>query len=163
MLEFDATLVAALAFVSFIGLLLYLKLPATIAKGLDDQSAAIAKELDQARQLRIEAEQLRQSYVDQQNAAQAQAQALIDQAEADAKTLKAQAQVQLQADIASKTKAATEAISRAQQVAIAEVRAHTADAAVSIAERMITASADGKNSDALFTSSLKAIEQKLAN
>ncbi|KAF0093080.1 MAG: F-type H+-transporting ATPase subunit b [Hyphomonadaceae bacterium] len=163
MLEFDATLVAALAFFAFIGILLYLKLPSTIAKGLDEQSAAIAKELAQARQLRVEAEKLRQSYVDQQNHAQAQANALIAQAKADAKTLKAQAKIQLEADIAAKTKAATEAIKRAEQVAIAEVRAHTAETAIAIAERMIIAGADGKSADALLARSFKTIETKLAN
>jgi len=163
MIEFDATSVAALAFIAFIGLLIYIKLPQTIANGLDNQSAAIAKELDQARQLRIEAEKLRQSYVDQQSEAQAQAQAMIKQAEIDAKNLKEQAKIQLEAEIAAKSKAATDAIARAEQIAIAEVRAHTAEAAIGLAERMIIAGVTNKNTDAMFASSLKAIENKLSN
>jgi F-type H+-transporting ATPase subunit b len=119
--------------------------------------------LDQARQLRIEAEKLRQSYVDQQSEAQAQAQAMIKQAEIDAKNLKEQAKIQLEAEIAAKSKAATDAIARAEQIAIAEVRAHTAEAAIGLAERMIIAGVTNKNTDAMFASSLKAIENKLSN
>jgi LmbE family N-acetylglucosaminyl deacetylase len=57
-MEVTATEVAFVALVLFIGLLVYLKVPATIMGALDSKSQAIAKELHDARKLREEAEAL---------------------------------------------------------------------------------------------------------
>jgi F-type H+-transporting ATPase subunit b len=159
---FDATLVAAIAFVIFVGALIYLKIPAVIAKGLDEQSAAIAKELEQAKALRQQAEELRLSYQNQQAEAEANAKALIAQAEIDAKDLKERAQVQLEADIAAKAKAASERIARAELAAIDEVRTHAANAAVGMAQDMIAAGTSGKGAEKLFDASLKNVADTIA-
>lgn len=162
-MHFDATLVAALAFIAFIGILLYIGLPATITKALDEQSAAIAKELDQAKKLREQAEALRQSYEEQQKNAAADAKALIKQAKADAARLKANAATALEADIAAKAKAATQRIERAEQLAIAEVRAIATNQAIEMAQVMLSKSASGKGGDALIKASLSNITQKLVH
>lgn len=163
MIEFDATLVAALAFVAFIGLLFFLKVPGSIGSGLDNQAKAIADELEKAKQLRVQAEELRKSYEVQTQAAKVEAEAMIAQAKDDAKRLKAQAKVQLKADIEAQTKAAGERISRAEQVAIMEVRQFAANAAVEMAERMIVSSTAGKGGEKLLADSMKAIEGKLTS
>ena len=149
MIHFDATTVAAVAFLIFVcGLIFGVKLPSVIGNSLDEQSNAIAKELDHAKQLRIQAEE--------------DAKALIAQAETDAKELKKRAKAQLEADIAAKTKAANDRIERAQANAINEVRAHAANAAIDAAQKMMVAGASGKDADKLFASSLKNIETSIS-
>lgn len=162
MLHFDATLVAALAFLVFVGVILYLKVPGAIAKSLDEQSLAIAKELEQAKQLRLQAEELRKSYEAQQADAEAQAKAMIEQAEADAKALKKAAKEQLNSDIEAKTKAAAERISRAEQNAIDEVRAFAAEKAIDAAQSMFQTEASGKGGEKIFAESLKKVTSSLA-
>ncbi len=163
MIHFDATTVAAVAFIIFVcGLVFGVKLPSIIGNSLDEQSNAIAKELDHAKQLRIQAEELRKSYEAQQKQAEEDATALIAQAETDAKELKKRAKAQLEADIAAKTKAANERIERAQTNAINEVRAHAANAAVEAAQKMIVAGSSGKDADKLFATSLKNIENSIS-
>lgn len=162
MLHFDATLVAALAFACFIGLLIYLKVPSMIAKALDDQSLAIASELEKAKELRVQAESLRASYEQQQKEAEAIAAELIEQAEKDAKALKAKAKKQLEADILAKTKAAEDRIARAEQAAIAEVKAFAAEQAVEAAQKMIIASTAGKGADAILKNSISKITSNLS-
>ena len=46
----------AIAFILFVGVVLYYKLPGKVANALDQRSAAIARELEEARKLRAEAE-----------------------------------------------------------------------------------------------------------
>ena len=162
MLHFDETLVAAIAFLVFAGVILYLKVPATIAKSLDEQSLAIAKELEQAKQLRLQAEELRQSYEKQQADAVAQAKAMIEQAEEDAKALKKAAKEQLKADIAAKTKAASERIARAEINAIDEVRAFAAQRAIDVAANMFKIEASGKGGEKIFADSLKKVSSSLS-
>ena len=52
----------AVAFVAFLLILLYYKVPTLIAKSLDDRAEAIRKELDEARRLREEAQSLLADY-----------------------------------------------------------------------------------------------------
>ena len=51
-----------ISFILFIGLLVYLKVPAKVATMLDERAARIAKELDEARRLREEAQGLLAEY-----------------------------------------------------------------------------------------------------
>ncbi|MBN8648572.1 MAG: hypothetical protein J0L55_11500 [Caulobacterales bacterium] len=163
MIHFDATTVAAVAFLIFVcGLIFGVKLPSVIGNSLDEQSNAIAKELDHAKQLRIQAEELRKSYEAQQKQAEEDAKALIAQAETDAKELKKRAKSQLEADIAAKTKAANDRIERAQANAINEVRSFAANAAIDAAQKMMIAGSSGKDADKLFASSLKNIETSIS-
>jgi F-type H+-transporting ATPase subunit b len=57
-----AELWVAVAFLCFVGLLLYMKVPSTIGKSFDDRAEAIRKELDEARRLREEAQDLLADY-----------------------------------------------------------------------------------------------------
>ena len=68
------------AFVAFLALLLYYKVPAIVAKALDDRADAIRKELDEARKLREEAQSLLSDYQRKAREAETEAQSIIEQA-----------------------------------------------------------------------------------
>lgn len=157
----DATLVAAIAFVVFIGILVWARVPATIAKALDDQSAAIASELDEARRLRAEAEALRASYAAQEASAKAEAEALIARARDDAARLRADAAAQLERTITARAAAADARIARAEEAAVNEVRAAASAAALDVAEKILTSTTRGKVASDLLSRSLASVSDRL--
>lgn len=154
----DATMIAATGFTVFAGILVFgLKVHKTIGKALDDQAAAIKTELDEAKRLRAEAEALRQSYVDARAQAQADAGAMVEKAKADAAALRIEAEKQVAANVAARTREADERIRRAEEAAIAEVRAAASSAAITVAEKLLVKSADGAVGAALLKKSLSGI------
>ena len=161
-MHFDATMVAAIAFLVFIGILLWAKVPGTIMKALDEQSAAIAKELDEARRLRAEAEALRASYAARETNARTEAAALIAKAREDAERLRAEAKATLEKTVAARAAAADARIARAEEAAIAEVRAAASTAALDVAEKVLVATTKGKVAADLLTKSLGEVGNRLS-
>jgi F-type H+-transporting ATPase subunit b len=153
----DATLIAATGFATFIGGLIYLKVPAMITKGLDDQAAKIAAELAEAKRLREEAEALRKSYEDQRQEVEASAQAIIAKAHEDAERLKVEAEAQLATSIATRTRQAEERIKRAEEAAIGDVRAAATNAAIATAEKILVSSGRGKSGEKLVSASIASL------
>src|SRR4051794_15660289 len=68
----------------FIAIVLWQKVPALVAKSLDARAAAIAKELDDARRLRGEAETLLAEYQKKRATAESEAGAILAEAKAEA-------------------------------------------------------------------------------
>ncbi|GIU67324.1 ATP F0F1 synthase subunit B [Candidatus Phycosocius spiralis] len=158
--EFDATLVAALGFATFIGGMIYLKVPSMLTKALDDQSAKISKELAEAKRLREEAQALYQSYQAQQAQAAKNAAAIIAKAEEDAVRLKAEAEAALDKTIKARAKQAEERIARAEQAALSEVRSAASLAAIKVAETVMKSSLKGKAGETLVANGIATIEAK---
>jgi len=127
----------ALSMLVVIGLILWKKVPAMIGRMLDTKIATIRHDLDEAAKLRAEAEaQLAQAK--QRNAASAgDAAAIVAHAEAEAKAMLAQAEADAAELVARRGKMAEDKISAAERLAIAEVRAHAADAAAKAAAAII--------------------------
>lgn len=158
----DATMVAAAGFAVFIGGMLYLKVPGMALKGLDDQSAKIAHELAQAKRLRAEAQALRQSYEDQRVQAESEAEGIIAKARDDAARLKADAEVALTASIATRGRQAEDRIKRAEEAALADVRAAATDAAIATAEKILVTSARGKVGEKLIGAGITSLAGKFS-
>lgn len=156
----DATLVAAAGFAVFIGGLIYLKVPNMAIKALDDQSENIAKELAEAKRLREEAEALRKSYEDQRIQAESEAGNIIAKAKEDAVRLKADAEAQLITAIATRGRQAEDRIKRAEESALAEVRAAATNAAIATAERVLTTSVRGKHGEELVANGIASLTGK---
>jgi len=125
------------ALVLFIVLLAYLKVPRMIAKALDDRSASIAKELNDARRLREEAQALYAEYEAKKAAAEVEAREIIAHAREQAVLLTQEARADHVQALERRRRQAEERIARAEQQATADVRAAAAEAAVAAAERML--------------------------
>jgi F-type H+-transporting ATPase subunit b len=156
----DATMVAAAGFAVFIGGMLYLKVPGMALKALDDQSNKIADELAQAKRLRAEAEALRQSYEDQRVQALTEAEGIIAKARDDAARLKVEAEAQLTTSIATRGRQAEDRIKRAEEAALAEVRAAATNAAIATAEKVLVTAARGKVGEKLVSAGITSIAGK---
>lgn len=143
-LGMDATMWVALAMLIVIGLAVWKKVPAMIGAALDKQIAGIKEQLDQATNLRKEAEAIKADYEAKAKQAAADAEAMKAHAEEEAKAIVAKAKTDASALIARRSKAAEEKIEAAERAAIADVRAKAAAAATAAAEALIAAHHDAK-------------------
>jgi F-type H+-transporting ATPase subunit b len=74
----------AVAFLVFLGVLVYYKIPALIGKALDDRAEVIRKELDEARRVREEAQGLLADYQRKHRTVGEEAEAIVAQARQEA-------------------------------------------------------------------------------
>lgn len=136
-MEITATEIAFLGLVLFIGLLIYLKVPAAIMGALDKRSQDIAKELHEARRLREEAEQLLAEYEAKKAAAEAEAEAIVATAKEQAALVAEETRASMQAAMARREKQAEDRIANAGAKAQDEVRSAAVEAAVVAAEKLL--------------------------
>ncbi|MBN9260255.1 MAG: F0F1 ATP synthase subunit B [Hyphomicrobium sp.] len=127
----------AIAFFAFVGVLVKMGVPSMITKSLDDRADAVRKELDQARRLREEAQDLLADYQRKQRAADEEARAIIETARREAEAMKAESARSLKEQLERRTRLAEDKIARAEAQAVSEVRAAAVDIAMSAAERLI--------------------------
>jgi len=158
--EFDAAFWATIALFAFLGVVLYLKLPAMIGKMLDGRIKAIENELAEAERLRLEAKFLLEEYESKRQAAASEAESIVAAAREEAFRLTAEAKTSLEALIARRTKAVEDKIAQAEQQAVAEVRSRSADVAVEAARVLLTQQM-GSKGDALIDQAIKDVGSKL--
>jgi F-type H+-transporting ATPase subunit b len=144
-----------------IGLILYRRVPAMLAKMLDARAVAIRDELTQARQLREEAEAVLVRYTERASHAQAEAQTILTQAKQEAESFARESEAQLKSLIARRERQAQDRIARAEAQAVADIRSMAADAATAAAARIIAARLDEEKASMLVENSIKDLAGKL--
>ncbi len=157
---FDATFWAMIALFLFIGVVFYMKIPALIAKALDNRIKQIEAELAEAERLRLEAKFLLEEYESKREAAATEAESIVAAAREEAFRMTAEAKTSLEALIARRTKAVEDKIAQAESQAVAEVRARSADVAVEAARVLLTKQM-AKRGDALVDQAIKDVGAKL--
>lgn len=150
-----------IAFFIFVGVLIYYGVPGLIGKALDDRADAIRKELDEARRLREEAQNLLADYQRKAREAEQEAQGIIDQAKREAEALAAETRASLKESVARRTKQAEEKIARAEDQALAEVRAAAVETAIATAEKILRTKAGGSTGERLINDSIENLRGKL--
>lgn len=149
------------SFVLFVGLLLYLRLPAKVASALDQRAARIAKELDEAHRLREEAQALLAEYERKRRDAEKEAEAIIVQAEAEAEAYTHETRRKLAETVERRSRMAEEKIAQAEAQAIKEVRAVASELAIAAAQRIIAEEVRGDKAAELVDDSIAALRGKL--
>lgn len=157
---FDAAFWATAALVVFIGVVLYLKVPAMITKALDGRIKQIEEELAEAERLRAEAKALLEDYQRRREDAEKEAEGIVAAARDDAFRMTEEAGAALDTLIARRTKAVEEKIAQAESAAVAEVRARSADLAIEAA-RVLLQNQMAKSGDALLEQSIKEVADRL--
>ena len=152
----------AVAFLFFCGLLVYYKVPALVGKTLDDRAAGIAKELDEARRLREEAEALLAEYKGKTRAAEDEARSIVEQARREADALTAETRKSLAESLERRTKLAEDNIARAEAQAITDVRSAAVDTAIAASRRILEAKATPGEGAALIDQSIRDLKSKLS-
>jgi F-type H+-transporting ATPase subunit b len=140
----DPTFWVLLALILFLGLVVYLKVPGMLTKALDARGAAIAKELEEAKRLREEAQELLASFQRRQREAESEAEAIIAQAHRDAERFGEEARAKTAEMLERRAELAERKIAQAEADAAAAVRAQAAELAVAAAERLLKDGLDAK-------------------
>jgi F-type H+-transporting ATPase subunit b len=157
----DATFWVAVAFLLFVALCIYMGLHRTIIDALDQRSARIKAELDEAVRLKQEAQNLVAEYQRRHQEAEREADAIIAGAKTEAERLAAEGKAKMEDFVARRTRMAETKIAQAEAQALADVRAAAAEAAVAAAERILAESTKGKVADDLIADSIRDVKAKL--
>jgi F-type H+-transporting ATPase subunit b len=128
---------------------------------LDERAARIRAELDDARKLREEAEQLLAQYRQKEREAAAEAAAIIAHAHEEAERIATQAAVDLEAALVRRRHLAEERIAQAESKALEEIRAVTVDVAIGAARAVIVSEMDDTRGGALLDAAIAALPQRL--
>ncbi len=150
-----------IAFLIFFGILIWKGVPALIGKSLDQRAAAIRNELDEARRLREEAQQLLADYQRKTREAEDEAKSIVEAAKHEAEVLAAETRKALAEQVERRTKTAEEKIARAEAQALSDVRAAAVDLAVKASEGILRAKLAGEAGTALVDSAIRDLKGKL--
>src|SRR5436305_3636626 len=138
MFELDAEFWVAVAFVVFLGGLIYIGAHEMMFKFIDQRRDRIKAELDEALRLKEEAQALLAQYQRKQREAEQEAAGIIAGADAEAERMAEEAKTKMEEFVARRAKMAETKIAQAEAQALADVRAAAADAAVAAAEKILS-------------------------
>jgi len=151
----------AIAFIIFVGVVLYYKLPQKIGRALDQRSGAIARELEEARKLRVEAEALLADYKQRAENAEVEAEEILAQAEREAAAYAKEARAAFDEMVARRLNVAEQKIKLEEEKARKQIRAQAAELAVSAAEQLIEQKMSGTVAENTIAASLDRIKKRL--
>lgn len=157
----DATFWAFIALVIFLGIIVYLKVPGTLGASLDKRATKIASDLEDARRLREEAQQLLAEYQRKRKEAEQEAASIIEAAKAEAGQMITEARQKTEEFVTRRSAMAEQKIAQAEREAVNEVRASAVDIATEAARKLIELKVDAKAGAELFKSSLSDLKAKL--
>lgn len=153
--------VVSIAFLVFIGILIYFKVPALIGGMLDTRATGIQSELDEARALREEAQALLASFERKQKDVQVQADRIVSGAREEAARAAVQAKEDIRTSVERRLRAAEEQIASAQAAAVKEVRDRAVTAAIAAAQIVIAGQMNADSANALIDDAISQVEAKL--
>lgn len=157
----DAHFWVGVAFIIFLTLMVILGVHKLVWNALGESGRKVQAQLDEAEQLRGEAQRLLDDIKVQREAAERHAAELMANAKEEAERLRVDAQARLAEQIERRGQLAERRIATAEAQAAADVKAAAADAAAQIAERVLTARIAGAKSDPLVDSAIGQLAGKL--
>ena len=128
---------------------------------LDGRATRIRGELEEARKLRDEAEQLLSEYQKKEREAAAEAEAIIAYAREEAERIAAQAARDLQQSLERRQRLAEERIAQAESKALDEIRAVAVDVAINAAREVIVSDLDERRGAAMLDTAIASLPQRL--
>ena len=153
--------VVLLAFLLFIAILVYFKVPTLLAGMLDKRAEGIQSELDEARALREEAQSLLASYERKQKEVQDQADRIVTAAREEARLAAEQARVDLAKSLERRMAAAEDQIASAESAAVKAVRDQAVTIAIGAAQDVIAKQMTAADGNALIDSAIAEVETRL--
>jgi F-type H+-transporting ATPase subunit b len=157
---FDASGWVSLAMVAVFAILIWKKVPALIGAALDKKIAGIREQLDEAAQLRAEADALKAEYEAKAAAAGAEAATMIERANTEAQGIVAKAEADAAALVERRTRMAEDKIAAAERAALDQVRAKAASAATAAAESLIRTRLDAGADKAMVDAAITGLGRR---
>ena len=158
---FDATFFVAVSFLLFVALVVWIGLPGSILNALDERSANIPKELDEARILHEEAQSLLAKEKRKLEKCDEEIKEILKKASDQADLLAENSKKTLGEEIQRKQKQADLKISQARDEAIREVKSKATDLSVIIAKEYLKENIDDKISSELVDKSIEDLKRNL--
>ena len=138
--------IVALAMTVLIVIMLWKRVPGAVTRGIDNKIAAIKQQLDEAKALRAEAEQLRAEYAAKIAGAEKDAEAMLANARIEAEDILAKAEADGKAMVTRRERMAEDKIAAAEREAVESVRNRAVTAATA-ASRKLIAEKHGEDAD----------------
>ena len=157
----NTNFIVLLAFILFILVLFYFKVPGMLGKMLDKRAEDIQSELDEARTLREEAQTLLASYERKQKEVQDQADRIVAHAKEEANLAAEQAKADLGKSIERRMKAAEDQIASAEASAVKQVRDQAVTIAIGAANDVITKQMTATEGNKLIDAAIAEVDAKL--
>lgn len=157
----DTSFWTFLGLIVFFGVLFFAGAFKAIAKALDDRAEKIRGELDEARRLREEAQELLASYKRRQSEAADEAEKIIRQAKAEADYLRDNAKKEIANRIERRTALAETRIAQAEAAAANEVKSMAADLAVDAARVLLGDKLTKADRNALVKDDIASVKDRL--
>jgi F-type H+-transporting ATPase subunit b len=128
-----------------------------IATTLDERSEKIRQDLEQASNLREEAEKALKSYEQQIKEAKAEAADIVNQARNEAKEISVKHMEDLEADLAKKSDTARKSIEQAKAKALQDVHDQIVEMAILATEKILLESVDKKQAAKITDTAIKSL------
>jgi len=157
----DPAFWVATAFVAFIGLLIYLKVPGMVGGALDKRADKIKSDLDEAESLCTEAQNLLATYQKKQRDTAKEADAIAAQAKEEAARILEQGRSRLEVSLARREKMAMDRIAQAEASAIDEVRTRTVEIAMDATLQIMKSSVTAGKANAMIKDAIAELPTKL--
>lgn len=157
----DSTFWATIGLFVFLALIVYLGVPGMIGRSLDQRAERIRNELEEARKLREEAQQLLAEYQRKRKEAEQEAGEIVEAAKREAGHLFEDARQRSQEYVARRTALAEQKIAQAERDAVNAVRSNAVDIAVAAAAKLLEERADTEVKTQLFKSSIDDVKARM--
>ena len=154
----DNTFWATVALFILIGVVIYYNVPAAITRAIDQRGNRIRAELDEARRLREEGQQLLADLQRKRKEAEKDAADIVAAARREADMLLEEAKRKTADYVTRRTALAEQKIAQAERDAVAEVKSTAVDIAVEAARKVLAGKVD---SEIGFQSSLQQVKANL--
>jgi F-type H+-transporting ATPase subunit b len=142
--------------------IVYKPLSRIILGALDGHAAKVRAELEQAKRLREEAQMLLAEQQRKLAAGKDQAQAIVEQARAEAERQTRRHQVELEASLQRRTEQAMDRIAREEARTLQEVRARAATLAIRTTELLLEEKLDAQRAQRLVEDAIGEVGRKLS-
>ena len=157
----DPTFWVATAFVGFIIVLIYLKVPGSVGAQLDKRADKIKAGLDEAEALYKEAQDLLASCQKKQRHAAKEAEAIADHAKTEAARMLEEGRVRLAEALVRREQLAKDRIAQAEAQAIDEVRIKTVDIAMDATQKILIKRLATTKYNSMIDAAIKELPIKL--
>lgn len=153
--------IVTLAFLLFVGILVYFRVPQIVGGLLDKRAEGIRNDLAEARRLREEAQEIYASYERRQREVKSQADDIVANAKREAVAEAEKAKKALQLSIERRLKAAEEQIAGAEAEAVRAVRDRAIQTAIAAATEILGKQASPAGRSAGIDKAIDEVAQRL--
>ena len=157
----DPTFWVLVAFIGFVGVLVYLKVPGMVTKGLDARADKIKTDLEDADALLKEAQDLLASYQKKQREAADEAQEIKARAKEEGKRIVERGRARLEDSLQRREKLAMDRITQAEASALDEIRARTVDIALDATRDLLADNLSDHKANAMLDDAIKELRGRL--